>query len=152
MWEDYQARVSGPIYDRMDLIIEVPSITARDLALPPSKERSGDVRMHVEATHQRQRQLNHGTLNGRLSGETLEERTRLGDGAKALMNEAAANFQLSARGYYRILRVARTIADMAGSEPIERAHLAEAIATERYPEPAKAGLIHDIFFIPELMF
>ena len=131
--EDYQARVSGPIYDRMDLIIEVPSITARDLALPPSRERSGDVRMRVEAAHQRQRQLNHGTLNGRLSGETLEERTRLGDGAKALMNEAAANFQLSARGYYRILRVARTIADMAGSEPIERAHLAEAIAYRTLP-------------------
>jgi len=132
--EDYQARVSGPIYDRMDLIIEVPSINALDLALPPSKESSSDVRARVEQTHRRQRQHNHGTLNGRLGGETLEERTKLGAAAHALMTEAATSFQLSARGYYRILRVARTIADMAQSVSIERSHLAEAIAYRTIPK------------------
>ena len=137
--EDYQARVSGPIYDRMDLIIEVLSITARDLALPPSKERSSDVRKAVEATHRRQRQHNHGTLNGRLSGETLEERTRLGDGAKALMNEAAANFQLSARGYYRICALPAPSRIWPVLSRSNALIWRKRLLIERYPEPAKAG-------------
>ena len=152
---DYQTRVSGPIYDRMDLVIEVPGISALDLSLPAPSEGSAQVAARVRTCQSLQRQRNakalsaggnppdqnedepdenaHGMLNARLPVPVLEKLTKLDSAASALMTEAAGSLQLSARGYYRILRVARTIADLAQSQSVLRPHLAEALAYRRLP-------------------
>ncbi len=131
---DYQARISGPLMDRIDLRIEVPSVSAADLALPPPAEGSREVAARVAAAREVQRVrferlgLPHIRTNGEAPAAILDEIARCDAAGMALLREAADTMRLSARGYHRVLRVARTIADLAGAATIGRAHLAEALS------------------------
>ena len=131
---DYQSRISGPLLDRIDIQIEMSSVRAIDLALPPPKEKSADVAIRVFAARKIQAErfaaLGFAQLrtNAEADGEVLETITALDASGKALLRDAAEAMNLSARGYHRVLRVARTIADLAGSENVMRLHLAEALS------------------------
>jgi magnesium chelatase family protein len=131
---DYQARLSGPLLDRIDLHIEVPAVTAADLILPPPAEGSREVAARVAQAREVQA-ARYGALgaegirtNAQASGPMLEEVARLDKAGLALIREAADAMRLSARGYHRVLRVARTLADLAGANDIGRVHLAEALS------------------------
>lgn len=131
---EYQARVSGPLMDRIDLQIEVPAVSAADLVLPPPAEGSHEVRVRVTAARQRQRERfrEHGTpwvrTNSECSGELLEK-TAMPDGpGLALLRQAADSLNLSARGFHRTLKVARTLADLDGADTVGRIHVAEALS------------------------
>ena len=133
----YQARVSGPLLDRIDLTIEVPAVSAADLCLPPPLEGSAEVRERVSAARQLQtdRWIASGERIGRtnsdLSGQALDEVTApTGDGL-ALLRQAAEKFALSARGFHRTLKVARTLADLDGRKTVDRNHIAEALSYRR---------------------
>ncbi len=142
---DYQARLSGPLLDRMDLQIELQAVRAADLTLPPPKEGSADVAARVAAA--RQRQANRFAALGRpelrtnaeADGKILEEIAALDAPGTALIRDAAEAMTLSARGYHRVLRVARTIADLAGAEKITRIHLAEALSYRQRPAGLRAA-------------
>ena len=134
---DYQARVSGPLLDRIDLTIEVPAVSAADLCLPPPLEGSAEVRERVSAARQLQTDRwiasgeRIGRTNSELSGQALDEVTApTGDGL-ALLRQAAEKFALSARGFHRTLKVARTLADLDGRETVDRNHIAEALSYRR---------------------
>jgi magnesium chelatase family protein len=104
---EYQGRLSGPLIDRIDLHIEVPAVTAADLILPPPAEGSREVAAQ---------------------GPLLEEVARPDAGGLALLRDAADAMRLSARGYHRVLRVARTLADLDGADQVGRVHFAEALS------------------------
>jgi magnesium chelatase family protein len=131
---DYQARISGPLLDRIDLQIEVPAISAADLALPPPAEDSAAVRARVTAARERQRHrmqsVGQATVrsNAEAGGHLLDLIATPDDAGQELLQQAAARLGLTARGYHRTLRVARTIADLAGSERVLRPHIAEALS------------------------
>jgi magnesium chelatase family protein len=131
---DYQARISGPLLDRIDIQIEVPAVSAADLVLPPPKEGSLEVRARVDAARARQRQrfLVHGAdklrTNAECTGHILEAIVQPDDAGRALIRQAAETLKLSARGYHRTLRVARTLADLDGAETVGRIHIAEALS------------------------
>jgi magnesium chelatase family protein len=131
---DYQGRLSGPLIDRIDLHIEVPAVTASDLILPPPAEGSREVATRVAQARalqaERYAALGHETVrtNAQASGPVLEEVARLDNAGTALIRDAADAMRLSARGYHRVLRVARTLADLDGAEKIGRVHLAEALS------------------------
>ena len=127
---DYQSKVSGPLLDRIDLHVEVDAVSAADLSLPPPCEGSAEVAARVAVA--RQRQTARGIRsNAELEGEALERHATPVEEARALLLKAAEAMRLSARGYTRILRVARTIADLAGSEHVGRCHVAEALSYRR---------------------
>jgi len=122
----YRARVSGPLLDRIDLHINVNRMDAVELReSTPLGEPSASVRSRVEAAHARQQAR--GGLNAHLPPAALRACTRLSEADQDLLEQAIERLQLSARAMHRILRVARTIADLAESETIRAAHLAEAI-------------------------
>ncbi|HRO11967.1 YifB family Mg chelatase-like AAA ATPase [Amaricoccus sp.] len=127
---DYLGRISGPLMDRFDLRVDVPQVTVEDLALPRSGETSASVAARVAAARAIQREryaASPGTaVNADAEGDLLEAVVALSDGAAKLVTEVAARFRLSARGYHRVLRVARTIADLEGSATVEKPHVAEA--------------------------
>jgi magnesium chelatase family protein len=131
---DYQARISGPLLDRIDLHIEVPAVTAADLILPPPTEDSREVAERVALARERQAAryaaigLPHVRSNAAVSGAILEDVARPDGSGLALLREAADAMRLSARGYHRVLRVARTLADLDGSDKVGRLHLAEALS------------------------
>jgi magnesium chelatase family protein len=131
---DYQARLSGPLLDRIDLHIEVPAVTAADLILPPPAEGSREVAARVARARAVQAQryaaagLPHIRCNAAAQGPVLEELARPDAAGMALLRDAADAMRLSARGYHRVLRVARTLADLDGSEKVGRLHLAEALS------------------------
>jgi magnesium chelatase family protein len=122
----YASRLSGPLRDRLDLTVRVASVPPRDLQEAEPGEPSAAIRERVTAARERQLARD-GRLNARLHGRLLKERTRLDAGARGLMAKALARFALSARGYDRVLRVSRTIADLAGDPAISAGHLAEAL-------------------------
>lgn len=122
----YRGKISGPLLDRMDLQIEVLSLPAAEMMKAADGEPSEAVRTRVVAASQRQLDRQ-GKPNSKLSTKEIDEHCALDAAAAHLMSSAIARLSLSARAHHRILRVARTIADLAGSEPITRAHLAEAI-------------------------
>ena len=131
---DYQSRISGPLLDRMDIQIELPAVKASDLILPPPKEASRDVAARVFAA--RQIQLKRFAAagkpglrtNAQADGAMLEEIATPDAAGLKLLREAADAMNLSARGYHRVLRVARTLADLDGRAEVARLHIAEALS------------------------
>jgi magnesium chelatase family protein len=139
---DYQSKISGPLYDRIDLVIEVPPVAATDLDLPPPREDSATVAARVGKARAVQRER-YASLDGpkiatnaEADGEALEKFMALDQAGRALLLKAMENLKLSARGYARILRVSRTLADLEGAEGIKRHNIAEALAYRR-PELAR---------------
>ena len=127
----YRNRLSGPLLDRIDLHIEVPAVLAADLALPPPKEGTAEMAARVAAARQLQQKRYAGTAvtcNAELAGELLEAHTKLDAASQEMLTKAATVYNLSARAYHRVLRLARTIADLAGAADIQKNHLAEALS------------------------
>lgn len=131
---EYQARLSGPFLDRVDIHLDVPAVSAVDLVRPGPSEPSAVVAARVADARrlQRERFLSMGRpdlfTNAEASGPVLEDIATPDAAGTALLTDAARLMRLSARGYHRVLRVARTLADLAGAETLGRAHLAEALA------------------------
>ena len=128
---DYQARVSGPFMDRIDIQIDVPAVTPADLALSPSKEGSKEVAARVRAAREISHDRNGGRTNADLSSEQLDHVAILDRDGQSLVQKAAETLGLTARGYHRVLRVARTLADLDRSENVQRLHIAEALSHRR---------------------
>jgi magnesium chelatase family protein len=135
---DYQSKISGPLFDRIDLHIDVPAVTPADLALPPPAEGSAQVAERVAAARARQaaryarlppdRRIR---TNAELDGQLLDELAAPDAEGKRLLLGAAERLHLSARGYHRVLRVARTLADLDASDAVRRIHVAEALSYRR---------------------
>lgn len=130
----YRNRLSGPLLDRIDLIVEVPRLPAPVLRSAPLGEDSVTVRERVTAA--RQRQQERGAVNAELGGQLLDTACQLDRASQQLLDQAVERLRLSARGYHRILRVARTIADLEACEAIQANHLLEAISYRRMPSLA----------------
>ncbi len=130
--DDYLGRISGPLMDRFDLRVEVPPVAYTDLDLPASGDTSATVAARVAKARavQAQRFEDHPEVrvNSEAEGALLEEIAAPDAESRALLAKAAERFGLSARGYHRVLRVARTIADLAGDRDLKRPHVAEAIS------------------------
>jgi magnesium chelatase family protein len=130
---EYQARISGPFLDRIDLRIEVPAVTAADLIGPAESEPSSEVakRVLVARKLQEQRFFDLGVAartNAQAPAAVVEKMAQPDDKGLAFLREAAETLQLSARGYHRVLKLARTLADLDGLETVARIHLAEALS------------------------
>ncbi len=146
---DYQGRISGPLMDRIDLQVEVPAVTAADLALPAPAEGTAEAAARVAAarTLQAERAAAAGAesqpLNAQAEGERLEAMLGLDAPARTLLSRAAEAGGLTARGWTRTLRLARTIADLEGADAVRRVHVAEALVYRRVApagaHPAFAG-------------
>lgn len=130
--EDYMGRISGPLMDRFDLRVEVPPVDFQDLDLPASGESSADVAVRVANARavQTERYLEEEDMrsNADAAGEVLDRYATPDDAGKALLLRVAERMGLSARGYHRVLRVARTIADLGGSDAVTKSHVAEAVS------------------------
>jgi magnesium chelatase family protein len=132
---DYQARISGPFLDRIDLRIDVPAVSAADMIAPAaSAESSASVAARVETARERQRQRyleagHPGVFTNAAAGPSLIEAVVNPDKeSQKLLLQAAERFSLSARAYHRVLKVARTLADLAGVDRVARPHIAEALS------------------------
>jgi magnesium chelatase family protein len=130
--EDYLGRISGPLMDRFDLRLEVPPVSYTDLDLPASGDTSAAVADRVAAARavQSARFCDYDTVhtNADAEGQLLADIAALDTEGRDLMTRAADRFGLTARGYHRVLRVSRTIADLDGSPEVRRTHVAEAIS------------------------
>ena len=131
---DYQGRISGPLMDRIDIRIDVPAVSAADLIRPRPAEASSDVAKRVAAARERQREryeqagMPQVSTNARCSTSLIEKIAEPDAGGLQLLRDAAEKMKFSARGYHRVLKVARTLADLDGSDTVGRIHLAEAIS------------------------
>ncbi len=135
---EYQSRISGPLFDRIDLHVEVPAVSAADLTLPPPGEGSAEVRARValarEIQARRYRELAPEArirTNAQADGELLEAVATPDAAGKQLLAEVTEAMRLSARGYHRVLKVARTLADLDDGGAIRRLHIAEAASYRR---------------------
>jgi len=131
---DYQGKVSGPLLDRIDISVEVAAVSAADLILPPPAEGSAEVAARVAAARAIQREryaADPVRTNAEADGTLLDRVAALDPPARALLAQAADAMRLSARGFHRVIRVSRTIADLAGADTIGRIHVAEALSYRR---------------------
>jgi len=131
---DYVARLSGPLLDRFDIRIEMPPVTPDVLALPGHGQSSATVAARVAEARGAQGERANGAgpeVNGELEGEALDRVAKPDTEGQQLLNRAAESFRYSARGYARVLRLARTIADLDGSTPVAKRHIAEAVGYRR---------------------
>ena len=130
--DDYMGRISGPLMDRFDLRLEVPPVAFTDLDLPASGDSSATVAARVAQARARQtaRFAEHPNtrVNAEAEGAVLEDIATPDAEGRALLQKVADRFKLSARGYYRVMRVARTIADLDGSSDVRKPHVAEAVS------------------------
>jgi magnesium chelatase family protein len=142
---EYQSRISGPLLDRMDIQIELAAVKVSDLTLPAPKEKSVDVALRVARARLRQQERFHALgfpnlrTNAEADGHLLEQIATPDEAGLALIRQAADAMNLSARGYHRVMRVARTIADLAGAETVSRLHLAEALSYRQKPASLRAA-------------
>jgi magnesium chelatase family protein len=126
----YRSKVSGPLLDRIDIQVEVPTLRYQELASKEAGEPSAEIRLRVNAARTIQlkrfdkRQIH---SNAQMGARDLKRHCAVDDAAETLLEHAINKLGLSARAYSRVLKVSRTIADLAGSENIESAHIAEAI-------------------------
>jgi magnesium chelatase family protein len=127
----HRSRVSGPLADRIDMTVHVPALPLRALAASPATSASAGVRARVLRARilqdERYRELPGVRCNGRASGRWIDAHTRMAADARALLVASAERTGLSARGFHRVLKVARTIADLDESVEVRRAHVAEAV-------------------------
>jgi magnesium chelatase family protein len=139
----YQARLSGPLLDRIDLAIDVPAVTASDLIPPPPAEGSREVATRVararniQAARYTALGLPGIRTNAQAKGPVLEDVVKLDNAGLALVRDAADAMRLTARGYHRVLRVARTLADLDGAADVGRIHLAEALSYRALSDEAR---------------
>ncbi len=165
---DYQGRISGPLHDRIDIVIDVPPVSPADLSLPPPAEHTADVAARVLAARAAQRErarqlaedaprgepatggiggiggmlanITRGQRNADLDGEALTKVATPEHEGRVLLGQAVERLKLSARGYHRVLRVARTLADLDGCDAVRRLHIAEALSWRRaQPRAAMAA-------------
>ncbi|MBI4856039.1 MAG: YifB family Mg chelatase-like AAA ATPase [Acetobacterium woodii] len=128
--KNYQGRISGPLMDRLDIFVEIPSTTYDELQTKPKGETSQAIKMRVDAARERQNQRYQDLdifYNAQLTPKLMENFCALGAAEEKLMEKVYTKMKLSARGYHRILKLARTIADLDSSEAIQVSHLTEAI-------------------------
>ena len=144
---DYQGRISGPLMDRIDLQVEVPPVSAADLALPAPSEGTAQASARVTAARrvQSERAAQAGDegvaiLNAQAEGDWLETIADLDPPARALLARAAEAGGLTARGWTRTIRLARTIADLEGGGPVRRVHVAEALIYRRVAPGTAMGV------------
>jgi magnesium chelatase family protein len=142
--EDYQGRLSGPLLDRIDLYIDVAAVSPADLALPPAAEGSAAVARRVATARARQAARYRSVAvergirtNAGADGPLLDESATPETAGRALLTRAAERLRLSARGYHRVLRVSRTLADLEGTATVARRHVAEALSYRRMRAPAE---------------
>jgi len=135
---DYQAKISGPLFDRIDLHVEVPAVDAQDLSLPPPAEGSAAVAARIAAARARQRaryaelpKAGRPRSNAEVDGTLLEAIAAPDAAGRALLTDAAGRLKLTARGYHRVLKVARTLADLEDARDVKRIHIAEALSYRR---------------------
>ncbi len=126
----YRSRISGPLLDRLDVQIEVPPIPYHELRAGPASDTSAAIRARVVAARERQRTryARRGiTCNAQLTTRDIDRYCRLDDAGARLLEQAVARLRLSARGYSRVLKVARSVADLAGHDDIASEDVAEAL-------------------------
>jgi magnesium chelatase family protein len=125
----YRGKLSGPLRDRIDLVVDVQPVAITDMTTDTSGESSAAVRTRVLAARERQhvRGIKHARINAQLQGKTLERVCALDAAGRRLLERSAEKLQLSARGFHRVQKVARTVADLAGADQIGVEHLAEAL-------------------------
>ena len=132
--QEYQARISGPLFDRIDMHVDVPAVSPADLALPPPREGSRQVAARIAAAREIQARRYAGKgirSNAEDDGQLLDEIATPDPEGRKLLATAAERFKLSARGYHRVMRVARTLADLEASAGVSRLHVAEALSYRR---------------------
>jgi magnesium chelatase family protein len=138
--QDYQAKISGPLFDRIDLHVDVPAVSPLDLSATARGEASAVIAERVAAARDVQKKRFESLLkdgapalrtNAEADGTLLEEIAAPEEAGRKLLHEAAERMKLTARGYHRVLRVARTVADLENAEQIARHHVAEALSYRR---------------------
>ena len=135
---EYQSKISGPLFDRIDLHVEVPAVNPADMSVPPPAEGSADIAARVAAARAIQKERYRAVkskppirTNAEADGKLLEDVAAPDEDGRRLLTEAAERMRLTARGYHRVLRVARTLADLEAGEGVRRIHIAEALSFRR---------------------